>query len=94
MKKLNEFIDKYYRKVFFFLLVVIFVNTCGNPNKSVNKRLDKPRPSTVFECLATLREITKTKKAIQIGIYEILSQDKPLIYNEVTDEVENTNLSK
>lgn len=36
--------------------------------------------------------ITKTKKAIQIGIYEILSQDKPLIYNEVTDEVENTNL--
>jgi len=32
-------------------------------HNTVNKRLDKPRPSTVFECLATLREITKTKKA-------------------------------
>ena len=36
--------------------------------------------------------ITKTKKAIQIGIYEIISKDKFLIYNEETDEVENTNL--
>ena len=32
-------------------------------HNTVNKRLDKPRPSTIFECLATLREITKTKKA-------------------------------
>lgn len=36
--------------------------------------------------------ITKTKKAIKIGIYEIMSQDKDLIYNEETDEIENTNL--
>ena len=36
--------------------------------------------------------ITKTKKAIQIGIYEIISKDKILIYNEENDEVENTNL--
>jgi predicted NAD-dependent protein-ADP-ribosyltransferase YbiA (DUF1768 family) len=36
--------------------------------------------------------ITKTKKAIQIGVYEIMSKDKSLIYNEDTDEVENTNL--
>jgi len=36
--------------------------------------------------------ITKTKKAIQIGVYEIMSKDKNLIYNEDTDEVENTNL--
>ena len=36
--------------------------------------------------------ITKTKKAIQIGVYEIVSKDKSLIYNEDTDEVENTNL--
>ena len=36
--------------------------------------------------------ITKTKKAIQIGVYEIISKDKNLIYNEDTDEVENTNL--
>jgi predicted NAD-dependent protein-ADP-ribosyltransferase YbiA (DUF1768 family) len=36
--------------------------------------------------------ITKSKKAIQIGVYEIISRDKLLIYNEETDEVENTNL--
>jgi predicted NAD-dependent protein-ADP-ribosyltransferase YbiA (DUF1768 family) len=36
--------------------------------------------------------ITKTKKAIQIGVYEIISKDKNMIYNEDTDEVENTNL--
>ena len=36
--------------------------------------------------------ITKTKKAIQIGVYEIVSKDKNMIYNEDTDEVENTNL--
>jgi hypothetical protein len=32
-------------------------------HNTVNKRLDKPRPSTVFECLATLREIVKNKSA-------------------------------
>jgi len=32
-------------------------------HNTVNKRLDKPRPSTVFQCLATLREITKLKSA-------------------------------
>lgn len=36
--------------------------------------------------------ITKEKKGIKIGVYEILSQDKSLIYNEETNEVENTNL--
>ena len=40
MNKFNEFMDKHYRKIFFFLLVVIFVNTCGNPNKATNKRVD------------------------------------------------------
>ena len=38
--------------------------------------------------------ITKEKKGIKIGVYEILSQDKSLIYNEETNEVENTNLLK
>jgi bifunctional ADP-heptose synthase (sugar kinase/adenylyltransferase) len=40
MNKFNEFMDKHYKKVFTFLLVLIFVNTCGNPTKTVNKRLD------------------------------------------------------
>ena len=43
-------------------------------------------------CYFPIYLITKTKKAIKIGIYEIMSKDKELIYNEETDEVENTNL--
>jgi len=36
--------------------------------------------------------ITKDKKGIKIGVYEITSQDKIKIYNEETDEIENTDL--
>jgi phosphopantetheine adenylyltransferase len=61
MKKLNEFLDNNYRKIFLFLLVVIFVNTCGNPNKSINKRLN-----TLSEKIDSLENVTVTKKAIQI----------------------------
>jgi hypothetical protein len=71
MKKLNEFIDSYYRKIFFFLLVVIFVNTCGNPNKSVNKRLD-----TLSQKVDSLETVTITKKELQI---EGLKAEKRMI---------------
>ncbi len=71
MKKLNEFIDSHYRKIFFFLLVVIFVNTCGNPNKSVNKRLD-----TLSQKVDSLETVTVTKKELQI---EGLKSEKRMI---------------
>jgi len=71
MKKLNEFLDNNYRKVFFFLLVVIFVNTCGNPNKSINKRLN-----TLSEKIDSLENVTVTKKALQI---EGLKAEKRMI---------------
>ena len=71
MKKLNEFIDKYYRKVFFFLLIVIFVNTCGSPNKPVNKRLD-----TLTQKIDSLENVMVTKKALQI---EGLKAEKRMI---------------
>lgn len=71
MKKFNEFMDSHYRKVFFFLLVVIFVNTCGNPNKSVNKRLD-----TLSQKVDSLESVTVTKKDLQI---EGLKAEKRMI---------------
>lgn len=40
MKKIELFIDANYRKIFFFLLIVIFFNTCGNPTKSLNKKIN------------------------------------------------------
>jgi hypothetical protein len=42
MKKLNEIIDKYYRKVILVMLMLIFFNTCGDGGASKNrKRIEK-----------------------------------------------------
>ena len=40
MKKLEELIDKHYRKILLLLSLIILVNTCGNPNKTVNKKIE------------------------------------------------------
>ena len=71
MNKINEFIDKYYRKIFFFLLVVIFVNTCGNPNKSVNKRLD-----FLTQQVDSLKNVTVTGEDLEV---EGLKSEKRMI---------------
>jgi len=71
MNKFNEFMDKHYRKIFFFLLVVIFVNTCGNPNKSVNKRLD-----ALTQQVDSLKSITVTGEDLEI---EGLKSEKRMI---------------
>lgn len=71
MNKFNEFMDKHYRKIFFFLLVVIFVNTCGNPNKSVNKRLD-----ALTHQVDSLKNITVTGEELEI---EGLKSEKRMI---------------
>ena len=71
MNKINEIIDKYYRKVFLVMLVLIFFNTCGNPNKSVNKRLD-----TLSQKVDSLEAVTITKTELQI---EGLKAEKRMI---------------
>ena len=40
MNKFEAFIDKHYRKIALLLLVIILLNTCGNPVKPLNKRVD------------------------------------------------------
>ena len=61
MKKLNEIINKYYRHSLLVLTLLIFFNTCGNPNKSVNKRLD-----TLSNKIDSLERVIVTKKDLQI----------------------------
>ena len=61
MKKFDEFIDKYYRKIFLVLLILIFFNTCGNPNKVTNKRLD-----ALTTKIDSLQSTTASKKELQI----------------------------
>jgi hypothetical protein len=71
MKKLEEFIDKHYRKVFFFLLIVILYNTCGNPNRVTNKRLD-----SLTKEVDSLKQSAVSAKDLQI---EGLKSEKRMI---------------
>lgn len=71
MKKLEELIDKHYRKILLLLSLIILVNTCGNPNKSVNKKID-----TLSEKIDSLETITVTKKDL---IVEGLKSEKRMI---------------
>ena len=71
MKRINELIDKHYRKVFLVLLVLIFFNTCGNPNRVTNKRVE-----TLSTKIDSLRSTTVTKRDLQI---EGLKSEKRMI---------------
>ena len=71
MGKINEFITKHYQKIMLFLLLVLFVNTCGNPTKSVNKRID-----TLSAKIDSLEVVTVTKDELTI---EGLKSEKRMI---------------
>lgn len=71
MNKFEEFVDKHFRKVALFLLVVILFNTCGNPVKPLNKRVD-----TLNQKIDSLTNITITKTELQI---EGLKSEKRMI---------------
>ena len=71
MKKLNVFIDKYYQKIVFFLMLVILLNTCGNPNKALTKKVD-----ALSQKIDSLESITVTQKDLKI---EGLRSEKRMI---------------
>jgi len=71
MKRINELIDKHYRKVFLVLLVLIFFNTCGNPNRVTNKRVE-----TLSTKIDSLQSTTVTKSDLRI---EGLKSEKRMI---------------
>ena len=71
MKKINEFIAQHYQKLMLFLLLVIFVNTCGNPNKQLTKKVE-----TLSNKIDSLEVVTVTKKDLTI---EGLKVEKRLI---------------
>jgi phosphopantetheine adenylyltransferase len=71
MKKIEEFIVKHYQKLVLLLLVVILFNTCGNPTKSVNKRID-----ILSERIDSLGAVTVNKTDLTI---EGLKSEKRMI---------------
>ena len=61
MNKFEAFIEKHFQKIAFFLLIVILFNTCGNPVKPLNKRVD-----TLTTKIDSLSAISVNKKDLQI----------------------------
>jgi len=74
MKKLNEFINRYYRPILLVFSGLIFFNTCGNPNRITNKRLEKLEASV--QALASKVDSTASKKDL---IIEGLRSEKRMI---------------
>jgi hypothetical protein len=71
MNKINEFIAKHYQKIVLLLLVFIFFNTCGNPNKQLTKKVE-----TLSNKIDSLGVVTVNKKDLTI---EGLKVEKRLI---------------
>ena len=71
MNKFEQFIEKHFNKLALFLLIVTFLNTCGNPNKITNKRLD-----ALTIKIDSLQSITVNKRDLKI---EGLKAEKRMI---------------
>jgi ABC-type phosphate transport system auxiliary subunit len=71
MKKLNVFITNHYPKIVLGLTIFIFFNTCGNPNKSLTKKVD-----SLSQKIDSLETITVTHKDLKI---EGLRSEKRMI---------------
>jgi hypothetical protein len=79
MKRLNDFLEKNYSKIVLIFIVLIFINTCGNPTKSLTKKVDR-----LSHKIDSLEAITVTKKELKIeGLYSekrmIQSTDRKLL---------------
>jgi len=61
MKKLEIFMEKHHSKVFLILLLTILFNTCGNPTKPLNKKID-----VLSQKVDSLEKITVTNKDLKI----------------------------
>ena len=95
MNKINEFIAKHYQKLMLGLLVVIFVNTCGNRNKQLTKKVE-----TLSNKIDSLEMVSVTKKDLTIEGLKvekrmIQSTDRKILdvnrQSEIDKELESLN---
>ena len=71
MKKLNSFITNHYPKIVICLIILIFFNTCGNPTRPLNKKIE-----SLSQKVDSLETITVTRKDLKI---EGLKSEKRMI---------------
>lgn len=89
MKKLTDFFSKYGIMIAVVFSFLTFLNTCGNPNKSTNKRLD-----ALTAEVDSLKNITVTNKDLQI---EGLKAEKRMIQStdrKMLDVTRQTEIDK
>jgi len=71
MNKFNDFINKHFTKIALVMLLLVFFNTCGNPNVGTNKRID-----ALTKEVDSLKNDVATRKDLQI---EGLKAEKRMI---------------
>jgi len=71
MNAFETFMNKHWPKVALILLLMIFSNTCGNPVRVTNKRVE-----SLSEKIDSLQTVVATKKDLQI---EGLKSEKRMI---------------
>ena len=71
MNKFEAFVENHFQKIALFLLIVIVFNTCGNPVKPLNKRVD-----TLTTKIDSLSNISVNKNDLKI---EGLKAEKRMI---------------
>ena len=71
MKNITEFINKNFSTIALVFLAAIFINTCGNPNRVTNKRLE-----ALAREIDSLQAIVITEKDLTI---EGLKSEKRMI---------------
>lgn len=78
MKKLNDLIEKHYQKIAFVLLLVILLNTCSNPTKITNKRINSlsSKIDSLSELVTVLKQTSVTRNDLKI---EGLKSEKRMI---------------
>jgi len=58
---MNSFINTHYPKILIILIFLVFLNTCKNPNKQLNKKIER-----LSEKIDSLESITITNNDLKI----------------------------
>jgi hypothetical protein len=95
MGKINEFFEKHYKKLMLGLMLIIFVNTCGNPTKQLNKRvdtlsskIDSMEVNMVHKNDLTIEGLKAEKRMIQSTDRKMLDVNRQ---SEIDKEIEKLN---
>jgi hypothetical protein len=95
MGKINEFFEKHYKKLMLGFMLVIFINTCGNPTKQLNKRvdtlsskIDSMEVNMVHKNDLTIEGLKAEKRMIQSTDRKMLDVSRQ---SEIDKEIEKLN---